>query len=108
VFPHELRLRRGGRLVELTDPNGNATGTAGDGTTSYSYDRAGRLTDIDYSDSTPDVGFDYDNAGNRTEMTDGAGTVSYSYDNLDRLTDVSRGSNSFCPESSFLDTYGLE
>jgi RHS repeat-associated protein len=85
----------GGRLVELTDPNGNATGTPGDGTTSYSYDRAGRLTGIDYSDSTPDVGFGYDEVGNRVEMTDGAGTLSYSYDDLDRLTDVTRGSDSF-------------
>ena len=33
----------------MVDANGNQTQTSGDGTTSYSYDRSGRLTGIDYS-----------------------------------------------------------
>jgi YD repeat-containing protein len=84
-----------GNLASLTDPNGNATPTQGDGTTSYTYDRANRLTNVGYSDSTPAVGFGYDNAGNRTSMTDGSGSVGYVYDNLDRLTSLSRGTNTF-------------
>jgi RHS repeat-associated protein len=84
-----------GNLLTLTDANGNGTGTAGDGTTTYSYDRANRLTGIDYSDSTPDVTFTLDNVGNRTAMADGSGTETRDYDNLDRLTEVERGSNTF-------------
>jgi RHS repeat-associated protein len=84
-----------GNLKTTVDANGNATQTSGDGTTTYGYDRAGRLTSIDYSDSTPDVTFAYDAAGNRTSMTDGAGTQSRTYDAADRLTGVTRGSDSF-------------
>ncbi len=44
-----------GNRTQVTDANGNSTPTAGDGTTTYSYDHAGRLTGIDYSDATPNV-----------------------------------------------------
>jgi RHS repeat-associated protein len=84
-----------GNLTATTDPNGNATATVGDGTTTRTYDRANRLTGIDYSDSTPDVGYTYDAGDNRTEMTDGAGTIDYTYDNLDRLTSTTRGGDTF-------------
>src|SRR5690348_6414293 len=69
-----------GNLTRTTDPNGNATSALGDGITTRTYDRADRLTDISYSDATPDVSFSYDNAGNRTVMSDGAGTVTYTRD----------------------------
>ena len=62
-----------GNVSTQTDANGNATQTQGDGQTSYSYDHAGRLTKIDYSDATPDVSFSYDADGNRTSMADGVG-----------------------------------
>lgn len=84
-----------GNLATVTDPNGNATQTAGDGTTSYSYDFANRLTDIGYSDTTPNVHFVLDGVGNRTSMSDGSGTVSYVYDNLNRLLSASRGADAF-------------
>jgi RHS repeat-associated protein len=84
-----------GNVTSVTDPNGNATPTQGDGTTSYTYDRANRLTNIGYSDATPPVTYGYDNVGNRTSMTDGSGTVTYAYDNVDRLTGVTRGMNTF-------------
>jgi RHS repeat-associated protein len=84
----------GNRLTQ-TDPNGNATPTPGDGVTSYGYDRANRLTSIDYADTTPDVSFTYDAVGNRTSMSDGAGTETRTYDNLDRLLSVTRGQNTF-------------
>lgn len=84
-----------GNRVTLTDPNGNATPTAGDGRTSYGYDRANRLTSIDYADATPDVAFTYDRVGNRLTMADGAGTETRTYDSLDRLLSVSRGQHTF-------------
>jgi YD repeat-containing protein len=84
-----------GNLVSQVDANGNASPEPGDGTTTYSYDRAGRLVGIDYSDSTPDVSFSYDAVGNRVQMTDGQGTQTYAYDSVSRLTGVSRGQDTF-------------
>ena len=84
-----------GNEVAVTDPNGNATGTSGDGTTTYGYDRANRLTSIDYSDSTPDVTLTLDNVGNRQSMADSGGSQTRTYDNLDRLLTVTRGSSTF-------------
>jgi RHS repeat-associated protein len=84
-----------GNVIQTVDANGNATQTAGDGTTTKTYDRAGRLTGIDYSDATPDVSFAYDAAGNRTTMTDGAGTETRAYDDANRLTSVTRGTDTF-------------
>ncbi|HEX9891808.1 MAG TPA: RHS repeat-associated core domain-containing protein, partial [Actinomycetota bacterium] len=88
-----------GNLEQVTTAAGNATPAAGDGQISYSYDARNSLTGMDYSDSTPDVGFEYayDEAGTAllTEMTDGAGTETYGYDDLDRLTEVERGTQAF-------------
>ena len=80
-------------VLQTVDANGNATPVAGDGTTAYTYDRAGRLTAIDYSDATPDVSFTYDNAGNRLSMVDGSGTETRTYDPVNRLLSVARGSD---------------
>jgi RHS repeat-associated protein len=82
-----------GNLSSTVDANGNATATAGDGTTSYTYDAVGRLTAIGYSDGTPAVTFAYDAAGNRTAMQDGGGTVTYTYDAVNRLLQASRGAD---------------
>lgn len=71
-------------------PAGSSTQTAGDGTISYGYDRMGRPTSVDYSDTTPDVTRTYDAAGRLQTMVDGSGTVTYTYDNADRLTDIAR------------------
>ena len=49
-------------------------------TTTYSYDGVGRLTGIDYSDSTPDVSHAYDRAGRRVSTTDAAGTHTFTFD----------------------------
>ncbi len=84
-----------GNQVSVTDAIGNNTGTVGDGTTTSAYDRANRLTGIDYSDATPDVTFTLDNVGNRLSMVDGSGTETRSYDNLDRLLTVTRSGTSF-------------
>jgi RHS repeat-associated protein len=84
-----------GNLDTMTTPAGTATGTVGDGVVSYDYDRMNRLTDVDYSDATPDVVYQYDDAGNRTQMTDGIGTETYQYDELNRLEEVARGTDTF-------------
>ncbi|HEX5141920.1 MAG TPA: RHS repeat-associated core domain-containing protein [Dehalococcoidia bacterium] len=52
------------------------------------YNLRNQLTGIDYRGGTPDVTFDYDDVGNRTEMVDATGTTTYDYDALDRLTAV--------------------
>jgi RHS repeat-associated protein len=79
-----------GNLETLETPAGSSTGTVGDGTITYGYDRMGRFTEVDYSDSTPDVSRDYDLAGRLEEMTDGAGAVTYGFDELDRLESATR------------------
>jgi RHS repeat-associated protein len=84
-----------GNLTSIVDPNGNATQTAGDGTTTDTYDNANRLKTIGYSDSTPGVNYSYDAVSNRTSMSDGNGAVNYGYDNLNRLTSVTRGLDTF-------------
>jgi len=83
------------RPLTPTDPNGNASQTQGDGTTTYGYDRANRLTSIDYADATPDVTFTYDALGNRLTMSDGLGTETRTYDALGRLLGVTRGQHAF-------------
>ncbi len=82
-----------GNLATVTDANGNATPAIGDGKTTLGYDVLNRLTTIDYSDTTPDVGFQYDANSNRTQMTDGSGTETHAWDALDRLTSITRGSD---------------
>jgi RHS repeat-associated protein len=79
-----------GNLTSLETPAGSSTGTTGDGTITYGYDRMSRQTAVDYSDSTPDITRDYDLAGRLEELTDGSGAVSYGYDDADRLTDATR------------------
>jgi RHS repeat-associated protein len=79
-----------GNLKAKETPAGTSTQTAGDGTSSYSYDRLGRITGVDYSDSTPDVGRTYDAGGRLQTMTDGSGSVAYTFDDADRLTDMVR------------------
>ena len=79
-----------GNLESLETPAGSSTGTVGDGTISYGYDRMSRQTEADYSDSTADVDREYDLAGRLEELTDGSGVVSYGYDAADRLTGATR------------------
>jgi RHS repeat-associated protein len=48
--------------------------------TTYDYDGAGRLTGVDYDDTTPDVMHGYDRAGRPTSTTDAAGEHTLAYD----------------------------
>ena len=89
TFGHD----RAGNVTQQIDANANAN--AGGGITRYDYDQLGRLSAIDYGDSTPDVAYAYDANDNRTAMTDGAGTQTYGYDALDRLSEVLRGTERF-------------
>jgi len=61
--------------------------------TLFTYDAVNQLTHINYSDSTPDVTFTYDQVGNRKTMIDGTGTTVYIYDQLYRLAGVVDGAN---------------
>jgi YD repeat-containing protein len=78
----------GGNRKVITDAN-TLAGTSG-AVTSFNYDALNRLTDILYSDSTPDVSLTYDKLGNRKTMSDGLGQTLYTYDKLYRLTQVSQ------------------
>jgi RHS repeat-associated protein len=71
-----------GRMTKLSYPNGIDADA--------SYDNAGQLLSIIDKRTADQVvvastTYTYDNAGNRTSMTDWAGTHSYGYDNLHRL-----------------------
>jgi RHS repeat-associated protein len=65
-----------GRQETRTRPRSSTTSIV----TTYDYDGVGRLTSIDYSDSTPDVSHAYDRAGRRVSTTDAAGTHTFTFD----------------------------
>ncbi len=67
-----------GRLHSVRDGRGLRT--------IYAYDRADRIKTIQYSDTTPDVAFTYDRAGNITTRTDASGTTTWTYDAQNRVT----------------------
>lgn len=86
---------------QAVDANGTDTPAAGDGTTTYSYDRAGHLTLTDYSDAAPDVIYAgpsrvsttrqdhvFDDDSRIVAVTSGGAATSYAYDpaaNMGRL-----------------------
>lgn len=84
-----------GNQITQVDANGAATVVAGDGTTTYDYDRANRLVGISYSDATPDVEFALSPTGRVTGATAGAISEMYAYDGLDRVLSVTRGTDEF-------------
>jgi RHS repeat-associated protein len=54
--------------------------------TAYGYDPdTAELKSIDYSDSTPDMGFTYDRLGRQKTVTDAVGTRTFAYDNALQL-----------------------
>ncbi|WP_184796946.1 RHS repeat-associated core domain-containing protein [Kribbella italica] len=67
-----------GRLQAVRDGRGLRT--------TYAYDRADRIKTIQYSDTTPDVAFTYDGAGNVLTRTDASGTTTFTYDAQNRVT----------------------
>jgi len=91
------------RILSGTDPLNRTTSFAYDNasrlqqrsdpvvTASYSYDVAGELTGIAYSDGTPGVTFAYDALGRRTSMSDGTGASTFQWDGLGRLLSQTDG-----------------
>jgi YD repeat-containing protein len=89
------------RLTGITPPTGNSLGGRSYGydaygriatytsgrniTQTFSYDNADRVTEVNYSDSTPSVGYSYDTAGRVQTRTDASGVTTYTYDPLGRL-----------------------
>jgi YD repeat-containing protein len=70
------------RVEMVTDARG--------ATSAFSYNNRGLVTGITYGAPggvavTPNVTFGYDEAGNRTSMTDGLGSATYHYDTLSRM-----------------------
>jgi YD repeat-containing protein len=51
----------------------------------YSYNAAGELTGIDYSDATPDVTFVYDRRGRQTGITQGGASTSQLFNDAGQL-----------------------
>ncbi|WP_159047057.1 DUF6531 domain-containing protein [Streptomyces pactum] len=86
------------RLTSVTDPldrktsyaydaDGNlTTKTTPRGTTTQNWDARGLLTKVDYSDTTPDVTYQYDAAGQMTLRENAALSEDFVYDKAGRLT----------------------
>jgi RHS repeat-associated protein len=85
---------RAGRNIWKQTPNGNCAATPKSGCTTYSYDAAGQLAALAYSDGvTPNVtNITYDDNGRKLTSTDGTGTSSWSYDSFGQLTSSTDGS----------------
>jgi RHS repeat-associated protein len=80
-----------GNVVNEVNPGGSCSGSQS-GCITYSYDAGNRMTGITYSDGTHNVVNQYDNDGNKIQMTDGTGNSYWSYDSLNRLVSQSDGS----------------
>jgi YD repeat-containing protein len=75
-------------LQTVTDARGASS--------SFSYNNRHLVTGITYGApggvaATPNVTYSYDEAGNRTSMTDGLGSATYHYDTLSRMDWETRG-----------------
>ncbi|WLE97270.1 MAG: hypothetical protein QTN59_00250 [Candidatus Electrothrix communis] len=97
-------------------------------TTTYSYDpNTGELIGIDYSDSTPDIGFTYNRTGQRSTVIDAVGTRTFAYNSALRpetetvsglisrtftrtydTTTVPGRNTGFSTDSSYAVTYGFD
>ncbi len=86
------------RLTTVTDPLERMTRYAYDadshltgkttprGSTGYTFDQRGLPTKIDYSDTTPDVTFGYDDAGRMTARANATISEDFGYDAVGNLT----------------------
>jgi YD repeat-containing protein len=80
----------------------------------YSYNNRGQITNITFDEptgsnipDTPDVNYQYDAVGNRTQMNDGLGAVFYEYDELSRLKSEKREFNFYLAQAP-LPNYGYK
>ncbi|MCL7381280.1 DUF6531 domain-containing protein [Streptomyces sp. 35G-GA-8] len=86
------------RLTSVTDPlkrettysydadNNLVKTTTPRGSTTYSFDQRGLPTKVDYSDTTPDVTFGYDDAGRMTARANSKISEDFVYDAVGNLT----------------------
>jgi YD repeat-containing protein len=79
---------------------------------SYAYNNRSLQTGISYTvpagvAATPNVTFDYDSVGNRTQMIDGQGQTSYVYDTMYRMTSETRYFNGLSSSRQLSFTYNL-
>ncbi|MGH9949784.1 MAG: hypothetical protein ACRD6X_21660, partial [Pyrinomonadaceae bacterium] len=93
-----------GSLKQATDARGAET--------NYVYNSRGLPSQISYGAPTgitipATTSFEYDNAGNRTQMTDGFGTVAYAYNSLSQMTVETRQFNSSQPTALQSRTFAL-
>ena len=65
------------------------------GSIKYTYDRAGHTTKVDYSDTTPDLNYTYDGAGQIKTASNGTSTATYGYDTAGRVNSIVRGGKTF-------------
>ncbi|WIX90340.1 RHS repeat-associated core domain-containing protein [Amycolatopsis sp. DG1A-15b] len=78
-------LDAAGRISSVTDAAGRSTG--------FGYDDAGRPTSETFSDGvTPNIGYTYDQAGQRLSMTDGTGKSTWAYDTFGEIVAQTQGS----------------
>ena len=78
----------------------------------FIYNARHLVTNVNYTVSgavaaTPNVTFGYDQAGNRTSMTDGLGSVSYVYNTNSQLTSETRSFTGLAGTYGLSYTYGL-
>lgn len=65
------------------------------GSITYAYDRTGRTTKVDYSDTTPDLSYTYDGAGQIKTASNGTSTATYGYDTAGRVNSIVCGGKTF-------------
>jgi RHS repeat-associated protein len=104
----EGKLYPGGDTISYThtDAGRRLTRNTGRGVQrTYGYDQGGRLTGIDYSDTTPDVIYGLNRLGQVTHITDGAGTRTRSVATDGRLLSETHNSGLLSGVSA---TYGYD
>lgn len=76
--PTNITYDQYGRIFTVVNGNGI--------TETFTYDGLDRVTEVQYSDSTPTVSYTYDGDGYLKTRVAGGVTVNYGYDNLNRET----------------------
>jgi RHS repeat-associated protein len=79
MFDQQVARDKLGRITVMTETISATTGVY-----SYTYDLAGRLTQV--VSTTGSISYTYDDNGNRLSKTDPSGTITAAYDAQDRLT----------------------
>lgn len=79
------------RVARTQAPGGNCAAVPATGCTTRSYDTAGNVTGVDYSDDTSDVTYSYDTRGALSGYSDGTGTTSYTRDSIGKITSSTDG-----------------